>query len=982
MKHKHLWRGIAAIAIFVICLLLCVTQSMFVNAGFINTYLEVETYKLVPKDLPEGVEPEMPIHFKSDFAADPNNVTDAEKQKQKDAVAAFVEKEAEEGAVLFKNDNNALPLSPTEITKVSLFGRSTVNPYKKATSGGGGSGPKSVDYLTALSERGFTYNQTLVDAYNADTSPKRNGVSRTIGESPVSVYTEAVKNSFAGTDVAIVMLSREGGESNDLYKQTSEGISQLALDKNERDMLEIVKTYKNNGTFKKVIVLLNSGHPMEVDWLDDYGVDACMLIGGVGSSTGFYGVADLLKGAVVPSGRTVDTYATDSLSAPATVNFGEFAYTNSSDVAKLKDDIAQTQYYVFQAEGIYVGYKYYETRYEDCVLGQGNASANVGVWASKGSGWNYADEVSYPFGYGLSYTSFTQSMDEVKDNGDGTMTVKGVVKNTGNYDGKSVVELYAQTPYGEYEKTNNVEKSAVQLVGFTKTDVIEKGKEAPYEITFDKYFLASYDYTNAKTYIMSEGAYYLAVGDDAHDALNNILAKKGKTGLVDIDGKSVTGDVKKAYTWNEKFDDKTYSVTDYAKVTNRMDDADINSYLTGGNKLKYMSRKAWDTTYPTKAAEITASAELLKLLDGYTYSKPAGAPSQYDIKSGIDAGIKLADMFGVPYNDPLWETFISQMSVIEMVDALSENGGVPAIKSINSPSTKNGDGPDGIANGNGYVNESLAAASWSTEMLRERGRLMGEDSLLTKGKQQVWCPGINTHRTPFGGRNFEYYSEDANLAYLLSAGQVEEMEKRGVSVGPKHFFANDQETWRTGVATYGNEQGFREIQLRAFEGAFVKGRCTSVMTAFNRLGPVYAGAHKGTMIDLLRGEWGFLGINITDAAGSNTYIHSIESIVYGTDMFCYTSSGVRSPEIVAAIKKNDDGYLLQCIKDANRRIWYTYAHTNLMNGLSSDFDVVPIMPWWQYVVIGIDIGFGVIALGALAMYVLSAYVFKKKGEVR
>ncbi len=980
MKKTQLWRGVTAVGVFILCLLLCLTQAMFVNAGHINAFLDAETCKLVLKDLPEGEELELPVYFKSDYAKDSNNVTEEEKQRQKDDVAAFVEKEEEEGAVLLKNDNNALPLSSSEITKVSLFGRSTVNPYTKATSGGGGSGPKSVDYLTALSERGFQYNQVLVDAYNGDKSPKRDGVSRTIGESPVSVYNDSVKASFANTEVAIVMLSREGGESNDLYREMPDGSSELAIDKNERDMLELVKEYKANGTFKKVIVLLNSGHPMEVNWLDDYNVDACMIIGGPGKSTGFYGVADLLKGDAVPSGRTVDTYAANSLSAPATVNFGEFAYKNSSDVAKLKDDISQTQYYIVQAEGIYVGYKYYETRYEDCILGQGNAAANVGIWNSKGSAWSYADEVSYPFGYGLSYSTFTQSLDEVKDNGDGTMTVKVTVKNTGNYDGKSVVEVYAQTPYGDYEKTNNVEKSAVQLVGFDKTDVIKAGGSATCEITVDKYFLASYDYTKAKTYIMSEGDYYLSVGDNAHDALNNILAKKGKSGLVDFDGKSVTGNAAKVYTWKEKFDKDTYSVTDYAKVTNRLEDADINAYLSDGDKVKYLSRQAWDTTYPVKAPEITASKELLVALDGYTYVKPENAPSQYDIKTGTPAGIKLADMYGVDYSDPMWDTFISQMSVLEMCNALQESSGVAAIASINSPSTKNGDGPDGIANSNGYVNESVAAASWSIEMIKERGRLMGEDALLTKGKQQVWCPGINTHRTPFGGRNFEYYSEDANLAYMLSAAQVVEMEKRGVSVGPKHFFANDQETWRTGVATYGNEQGFREIQLRAFEGAFVKGRCTSVMTAFNRIGPVYAGAHRGSMIDILRGEWGFLGINITDAAGANSYIHTVESVVNGTEMFCFTPNGYRTPDLIDAIKKNDDGYLLQCVKDANRRIWYTYAHTNLMNGLSSAYDVVPIMPWWQKVVIGIDVGFGVVVLAAAVMYALSAYVFNKKGE--
>ncbi len=977
MKKKTLFRGLASIVIFLECLVLGFSIAAFQYAPVVNNALNTPTSKLVLKDgITSEDEVEKPQYYKSKFAKDVNNVTEEELAAKNKAVGEFVVLEEEEGAVLLRNNNNALPIKANEMT-VNLLGRSTVIPYRKANSGGG-SGGESVDYLKAMQEGGFTANQTLIKAYNDDRSPKRDGSKRTIGESPISVYTDEVKASFTNGP-AIVMLSRDGGESNDLYRNDSEGISQLALHKDERDLMALVKQYKDNGTFTKVIVLLNTSNPMEVKWFDEYGVDAAMWIGGPGNSTGFRGVANLLKGEANPSGKLVDTYASNSLSAPATVNFGEFAYENRVEVAKgVTDNAAECIYYVVQTEGIYVGYKYYETRYEDVILGQGNAAGSAGVWDSANSTWNYADEMSYPFGYGLSYTTFEQKLSGVTDNKDGTMTVKGTVKNTGAVAGKSVVELYAQTPYGEYEKKNNVEKAAVQLVGFAKTDMIEPSATVDFEITFEKYFLASYDYTNAKTYVMSEGDYYLAIGDDCHDALNNILAAKNATGMYDFTGKSVTGDKTKTYSWKEnKLDTETYSKTDTARVTNRLDEADINHWVK--DAATYVSRKDWQGTYPTEPTKITATKELIaKLCDG-NYTKPANAPSALNVKTGINKGIKLADMYGVPYDDMLWTDFIDQMTLSDLIAATFDNGGVAEILSINAPQTSNGDGPDGIA-GHAYVNESVAASSWSTDMLAKRGYYMGEDAVLAHRAQQVWCPGVDTHRTPFGGRNFEYYSEDANLAYLLAAAQCAELEKMGVSAGPKHFFANDQETWRTGVATYGNEQGFREIQLRAFEGAFTKGGATSVMTAFNRVGPIWVGHYGEVQNGILRDEWGFVGMVITDAAGINSYMHSVETLMNGTELFCYTSGAAgekRTKEINRVIRETDDGNIVLQLKEIAHRIYFTYAHTNLMNGLSSAYDVVSVTPWWQPTIIVINVVLGAVALGLAAMFAVYAYVKKE-----
>lgn len=989
MRKSNLLRGLTSATAMVAALTVGASTAAITNAPVINTFLNAPTSKLVLKDGIEdtnkdGVVDEndvdKPQYFKSDFAQDANNPTEEEIAKKNEAIEAFVETEAEEGAVLLTNNNNALPLEKG--AKVSLFGRSTVNPYYKGNSGGG-SGGTAVTYLDAMTDKaraGFVVNQTLVQAYEGDESEKRDSTARIVGESPKEIYTDQVKNSFEKYgDAAIVMLSREGAESNDLYTHDAEGISELALHKNEADMLSLVKSYKDSGVFKKIIVLINSGHPMEVKWLDDYGVDACMVIGGPGKSTGFRGVSDLLVGNVNPSGRLVDTYASNSLSAPATQNFGEFKYENSTDVAKsITDNANDSIYYVAQAENIYVGYKYYETRYEDCILGQGGADSSVGTFDSKG-GWSYPEEVSYPFGYGISYTTFDQQLTEVVRNENNTITVKGTVTNTGSVPGKSVVEIYAQTPYGNYEIQNKVEKSAVQLVGFTKTGEIPAGGSENFEITVDDYFLASYDRLGAKGYILSEGDYYIALGDNAHDALNNILAAKGQTGLVNENGESVEGNVQKTYTWHQDAldtDTFRFSQTGY-EVTNQLDEVDLNYYQDG--LITYLTRNDWENTFPVSATKITAPENLIAKLGEDSYKKPENAPSAIGVALGVKKGIQLADMYGLDYDDPLWADFIDQMTLTELIEMTMENGGIPAAVSLNAPHTSNGDGPDGIAT-MAFVNESLAASSWSKDMLSKRGYFMGEDALLSGQPQEVWCPGNDTHRTPFGGRNFEYYSEDANLAYELTAVECAALEAKGVAAGPKHFFANDQETWRTGVATYSNEQAFREIQLRAFEGAFTKGGASSVMTCFNRIGPVWVGHYSNIQNNILRGEWGFKGYTITDAAGSNSYMHTVQGLMNGTDMYCYmtgTARDNRIKEINKAINVEDDGNIILQLKKIAHNIYYTYAHTNIMNGLSSVYDIVPITPVWQYVIYAINAVLWLIVCAFAVAYIFSTKANKE-----
>lgn len=956
MKKATLFRGLTAVFGFLFFAINGITVGMFKNEGFINDALGIETSE---------TEREGPVRYASEFAEDINKYTDEELKAKNDAAQAFIETEMEEGAVLLKNDNNALPLTSEQIKKVTLLGWSAAHPYYRAHSGGNGTDGK-VSLKDALESRGFVINGSV---YNALAGIDLNRKNTTVAEAPVSTYN-SLTNTFASyNEAAIVVLSRESGENDDLqvnYNDNGTTQSMLALTKNERDLLSLVQQYKNNGTFKKVIVLINSANVMEVDWLDEYGVDACMWIGGPGTDSGIYGVADLLTGEANPSGKLADTFSASSLSAPAMQNYvtAQNSYNDN----------------LIYAEGIYVGYKYYETRYEDAVLGRGNASGNAGVYASSGSGWNYADEVTYPFGYGLSYTTFTQTLDNVTDNGDGTLTATVTITNTGDAAGKSVVQVYAQTPYGDYEKRNKVEKSAVQLVAFGKTDEIAPDSSQTLEINVDKYFLASYDYVGAQTYILSEGDYYLAIGDDAHDALNNILAAKGATGMTDAAGSAAAGNADKVYAWQEAFDDETYSSTATgADVTNQLDEMDWNYWNKG--QVTYLTRSDWQGTWP-KVYNLTRTSNMV-VDDAYT--KPADAPKASEVDTEVDAGLKFADMFGVGIDDVdedgnnIWDKFIDQLSIDELIYTTIDVKGIDAINRLGFPGGTNDDGIDSVSFTNCYVNPNLAASSWNEDMFLRRGELIGEDCLFL-GLNTQWGPGANMHRSPFSGRNFEYLSEDSVLYYELIGAQVKGTESKGVTVSIKHLFANDQEQNRGTYGVFANEQTLREVYLRPFEGAFVKGGATTTMTSNARVGFRYVGEYDELINGILHGEWGFYGVIITDAGGG--FSTPDEYIAKGGNMFCFVGDkDDRAQKLKNAIILKNDGNFLNILKERAKETLYTYAHTNAMNGLTRDSKITDVYPWWKSAMIAINVVAGALLAGAAVCFVLWGYVFKKNDKI-
>ena len=996
MKKKNLLRGLTSVFAAILAISIVMTNTAMSYASMLNSALGISTGKFVHKD---GAAKEDPIFYASDYG-DVNHLT----QENLDALLAdedaFVELEEEEGAVLLRNNNHALPLKEGE-RRVSLFGHtSSADPLYKNSSGGGNIDPtRVVSFYDAMKEKGFEVNETLYAAYQTPFEIKRSGFfGPAVIERPASFYTDELKATFADySDAAIVVVGRRAGENVDISANDEEGISGLALHKDEADMLQIIN---DSGVFKKIILVVNSAFPIEMKHLDQYNIDAVLWIGTPGL-VGFRGVADILKGEVNPSGHLVDTFATDSLSAAATQNFGNFNYVNADEVNEGCADskipspfpINYVGCYMVYQEGIYVGYKYYETRYEDAILGQGNASGKAGTFASKDN-WNYADEVLYPFGYGLSYTTFEQKLGKVSEENN-VITAEVTVKNTGDVAGKSVVEVYVQTPYTDYDRTNRVEKSAIQLAGFGKTQLLAPGASETVTVTIDKYLIASYDAIGAKGYILDAGDYYLAIGDSAHDALNNVLAAKGATGLYDENGNAVTGDAAKTYHWTQSALDKetySHSAVTGKEVTNLFEDADINYWIK--DSVTYLTRQDWEGTFPTAQRNITATPEMIRQIDGHLYETPADAPAVSTFKQGVKNGISLVDMHGLDYDDPQWENFLDQLTLDEMAEMIDENFGQAPVASVMKPMNRNQDGPggaagpyfpggspeDGLANNKGipgscttYVGQMVAASQWNKDMIIKRGDFIAEDCLFSS-VTQLWSPGGDTHRSPLSGRNFEYYSEDGTLSYLLGAAQTKAMQAKGTAVAIKHFALNDQETNRNGVAIFANEQAIREIFLKAFEGAFTLGGATSTMTSYSRVGLDYIGHSSAMLRSLLRGEWGFKGANISDCA-MHPYQHTIEGLVGGTDFWCIVGEKLRAPELKEYITSHNDGYLYKLLRESQHGFYYMLANSNLVNGLSSNMVFVPVTPWWQtalYIVIGVS--------AALTLLCGTAYVITALGK--
>lgn len=907
---------------------------------------------------------------------------------------AFNIQAMEEGAVLIRNKDNALPLAASE-RSITLFGNHSAEGRDVAKQGpvyatnAGGSGFKAArggSLYNAFKKAGFEINDTMYNAYkNSGVERVSTSTSGKIGEVPRSFYTSALRSSYDSkyNDVAVVLFTRYGGEGVDLKTTDSDGVPQLSFHKDEEDLLKMIK---ESGKFGKTVVLINSPFPMDLEWIEDYekyGVDACLAFGAAGD-TGFIGIANLLTGKADPSGHLTDTYATNSLSSPAMRNFGSFTFANHN--------VPYENTYTIYAEGIYVGYKYYETRYQDQVLDVNNATSEKGKYASA-SGWNYAEEMAYTFGHGLSYANFTQEVKSITWDTE-KHEVKAVVnvKNDGvpagsAYTGKSqaVVQLYAQASY----EAGQAEKSAIQLIGFGKTEPLGKGEDVDITIEVDDYLFASYDATAVNgadptkqgCYVFDEGDYYFAIGNNAHDALNNILAVTNPTAtLFDETGATVTGDADKVRTHNlAELDNKTHatSKTTGEPICNHLQEIDYNYYKTD-KSITYLTRSDWNT-YPDEYRGLTVNDALKTDLNGKSYKKDTSV-SVKDIKTGVDSDIKFVDMRDVAYDDPKWNTFLDQLTVNDLAMICGETMGNKVIETVSKPPNNNTDGPKGIGSsyvkgdGSGitlYVDQVVMSSTFNLALSTRRGELFAEDGLYS-GYSMVFGPGADWHRTPYAGRNSEYYSEDPNMSFLCGAAQCKAMQKGGLIPAIKHFVGNDQETNRHGIATFATEQGFREGSLRCFEGALRddKGGALGTMTCFNRVGATAGAASRAVLIDILRNEWGFKGVNLTDSSkDASDYVHTEECVFNGTDMFNNDAS--RADAILKLIKQGKDGQILRSVREINKHYYYAYSRSNLINGLTHDSQVEGFTPWWQTALKAFTITFGVLTGLMAAMFIAS-----------
>ena len=972
-SKAQIWRVLTVILAFLLTFSIGATVITSQYANKINGFLNISGSKLVETGDPT----ETQIYYESDYSSA------EEVWEHNSDVAKRLEAE---GAALLKNENSALPLSKG--AKVTVFGRSSVDLVKAKDSNSGGT---NIDLKEQFEANGMlSVNPVLYEAY------KNCGVSGTrvrnpggfgtamptvcnVLEAPMSVYTEEVRDSYESYgDAAIVVISRDGGEGADPNPDIAADGDQpyLELQTIEKEMIR-----EASSNFDKVILLVNTSNMIGLNELDELGVDACIWIGGPGGY-GMYAVAEMLVGEINPSGKLANIYAASSLSSPAMQNFGDFTFSNTDDL----DSALQEAYggasnagryskYVVYAEGIYVGYKYYETRYEDAVLGQGNASSAAGTFASASS-WDYDEEVCFPFGYGLSYTQFTQELEGVRETED-TFEVTVKVTNSGGVPGRSVVQVYAQTPYTDFDKENGIEAASVELVGFDKTEELAANASEEVVISVDKEDLTHYDSFVNKTFIMEAGDYYLAVGDNAHDAVNNILAAKGK---------EVGGDAEQVYSYTlAQTDTQTYAVTDgNVMITNQFDDVDLNYYIDGA--VTYLSRSDWNATWPEEMNDLSANAAMIEALDAEgNYEAGSADMSEYVI--GADTDYTVAMMIGADFDDPHWNDIINQMSIEDLVN-LCARSGLNMIESISYPAAFMKDGSHRVTD-RSYVERPgtyahimpsvvIMAQSFDRELLYQIGLTFGEDNIRTATAGH-YAPAVNIHRTPYSGRNFEYYSEDAFLSGEMSVPAIQGMQEKGAITYLKHFLGNEQETNRNGVSTFMSQQAMREVYLEAFKAGITEGKTKGIMGGFNRIGCTWTGAHYGLMTEVLRGEFEWTGIADTDAVfGYSPYMGFKCGLMAGTTMWATSGTGVYDAVIEDVLQ---DAQLVGKLREASHYLLYNVVNSLAFNGISQDSRVVPVTPYWEvilYVIIGV---LSVVTVGSAAMVVVGTVRGGKKKEV-
>ena len=1018
---RRVWRGVTTATASLLALSVCASTVVDGFRTDIDKFLGTKSTKLVTENS-DGTDL---YTFKSDYTSTTELLH---------GIQDVGERMSEEGSVLLKN-NGALPLTKDETQKITLLGFSSYYPVQGGDMGSSlventGTDADTVDMVAAFKAKGFGLNQTVADMYEAlqptfksevqswggtieynhITAPSTTGVfsSKEPSQAALDGQNAAWKDSMNDNNVMIVTIARSASE-NGSYNPGTAGVDPtqnlnqtdpLGLSDDERDLIQAAVDAKaSNGG--KVIVLLNNASAMEVQEIkDNVGVDVILQVGLPGGY-GFYGVADILSGAVSPSGHLTDTYAVKNANSPAAQNFGDLQWTNANPDIKMNDAIVE-------AENIYIGYKYYETRYFDTVMNQGNASSTVG--SSTGSAWNYDDEVTYPFGYGLSYTTFTQTLDDLNvDLENETVTAKVTVTNTGSVAGKDVVQLYVSLPYTDYDKEHGVEKAAVQLLDYGKTAELAPGASETVTITADMQNMASWDSTadNAAgtkgCYILDAGDYYFTIGNGAHEAVQNVLAAEGQ---------DVGGDADKAKSWNLGSQDTTTFATtkNGTAVENQLADMDVNYWLPG--TATYLTRADWEGTFPKTYKDLTATDEMIDILDNDIYEINAnGDPST--VTFGADNGLTLADLKGVSdINDERWDMLMDEITLEECMIRTGFGGtSTKVIESIMSPETIQNDGPNGIysyplgqyANTDAstgdpcvvdandpnltykmgtMVNETVIAQTFNKDLAADYGRVIGNYSLWAN-TTIFWGIGTNLHRLPYNARNHEYYSEDAVLTAGQGTAYAAAAMEYGVIIAPKHLAFNDTEINRTGVSVFMTEQQARENELRGTQGIVENAHVLGVMTAYNRVGITQDNAHTGLTKNILRNEWGFEGLISEDFIQDANYVVLKEAVLNGVTMSCNTGDNT-----MAAVSEkypywtveavSQDTTMMTALKQAMKYQNYALANSNAMDGMASNTKLVSVRTWYDNALTAVQIVFAALTVLAAAMYVLDERKSKKQ----
>lgn len=922
-KFTPAMRGLAA-------LMTCLMVLSIVGTGVANTYrgalddtLGTESYVTINDD--------SAARFKTDYAT----IEDMAAAARDIAI-----REGEEGTVVMKNDNGVLPLKAN--ANVALFGLAAYNVY-----GPKGGNADAASLADALAGAGLNVNETLKDYYltniiNMHTEMRAN---RWTGkEVPTTVYDHMYvsapgdwttyqiaevppaefetlgvpanwKEAIAKDSIGICVFARGAGEGNTYkpgsalnYAGEATGEDPLKLSADELAVVEAAKA-----TCSKVIVLLNTGNNMMIADIAEGGsheVDGICYIG-CPNDYQTIGIANVLTGKVNATGALASAFVRDHQSIPAVQNVGGDYFADYEIVCRNDDprypgkeignigtgsfggaDTYNGGMYIVEAEGIYVGYKYYETRYFDAVMGQGNANSAAG--ATQGSAWNYSDEMLYTFGHGLSYLDYTQTIKSVTVDRsvNGNITAVVEVKNNSNQDGKFLTQLYVQQPYTDYDRTNLVEKSAVMFLNSAKVDVAA-GKSKEVTITIPTKYLASYDANNAKTYILDAGDYYFTAAAGAHEAVNNILAAQGKT---TADGMDAAGK-NAVVSWKlDQLDNTTFAIANNTTVTNVADDADLNYWLPG--TVTYLTRQDWNT-FPInynklnlKIADSPKKDQWIAEMRGETYTiSDTGAAAEAVPGPKFTASEIGAEQLN-NINDPYWDKLVHAITIDEAVGAVIHGGSrSDTLTNIDNPVVIQNEGPTGISAG--YTDEAtgktykfnvnsqtLLGCSFNPELAYQWGLVEGNSCLWVE-RYDLWGSGLTLNRTPYNGRNYEYISEDPMLTNVIGREVIQGCSDKGIINGPKHMGFNDQEHNRAGISAYMTEQKFRETDLRGFEGALSDAFGMGVMIAFNRIGATNASHHVGMIQKIVRGEWGFKGLISTDMMNNYLYFNAESMVMAG-----------------------------------------------------------------------------------------------------